>query len=134
SVEYDVPRRCLEPSTKEEQFCFDVGRRILAPDWLIADIRRFQFSDPRDLFDCLTSRLKLSKSTAARVMLEDYELAIGVAGRWRRLDGKWKLDRGRAFASPRLTPRDRKHLRATAMRWLAERVLPPGPYKIIGLS
>jgi hypothetical protein len=67
-------------------------------------------------------------------MLEDYALATGVAGRWRRVDGKWNLEPGRAFASPRLTPRDRKHLRTTAVRWLTEGAPPGEPYEIIGMS
>lgn len=134
SVEHDLPTRVLEPSRKEEHFCFDVARRILAPDWLIADVRRFHFAEPKDLFDCLTKTFKLSKSTAARVMLEDYELAVGVAGRWCRINGRWELDRGRAFASPCLKPKDRKLLRDAAKRWLCETVPPAAPYHIIGLS
>lgn len=134
SFENEIPMRLVEPSPREEHFCFDVARRILAPDWLIADIRRFRLAEPKDLFDCLTKRFKLSKLTAARVMLEDYQLAVGVAGRWRRVNEQWKLDRGRAFASPSLKPRDRKLLHAAAKRWLSESVLPEAPYGIIGLS
>lgn len=131
SKDEEIPKRLFGPSRREEDFCFDVGRRILAPEWLISDLQRYGLLDPEELFDCLTGKLKLSKPIAARVMLEDYELVVGVAGRWSRNEAEWKLERGGAYASPCLGRKERKSLHELARRWLETNIAPLGPYQIV---
>lgn len=67
----------------------------------------------------LVQRFQMSRDVAAQVMLQDYALAFGIAGRWSRRKGSWSLDQGRFYASPGLSTKHRKDLRAVALQSLA---------------
>lgn len=116
----DVPRRLIALTKTEENFCFDVARRVLAPRWMLNRLGILTLTDPEAIYKSLVEGCKLSRPTAARLMLEDYQLVQGVAGRWSPREGKWHLQRGRAYASPSLTPPQRVPLREVAKRFLEE--------------
>jgi len=118
SWDEDVPTRQFPVSADEEHFCFDAARRILAPEWLITYLSK-STRDIRNLYDLLCRRGRISRPTAARLLLSDYGLARGVAGRWRRLDQKWRLQPGTAIASSNLSVPERQAFRAQALRYLS---------------
>lgn len=121
SRETRIPARLFKATPREEHFCFDVGRRILAPDWMIADLGLTKMQDARAIFAVLTAKLGLSRPVAARVMLQDYMLARGVAARWARTNGHWGLVHGNVFASPSLGRQERERLRSVAKHWLEDK-------------
>jgi hypothetical protein len=129
SGEGDIPRRLSVLTKAEEHFCFDVARRVLAPRWMLNRLGVAALTDPGAIYKSLVEGCKLSRPAAARLMLEDYELVRGIAGRWSRRDGEWHLDPGRAYASPSLTARQRLPLREAAKRFLEE-----GPHSSSGLQ
>ncbi len=106
----DVPRRMFKPSTEEERFCFDVARWILAPEWHLLSLGVLTLRDPKHVFDLLTSKLKLSRPIASRIVLQDQCIFQGVAARWEKSEKGWKLQRGNAYASPTLSTKRRKML------------------------
>lgn len=112
------PRRIVDWTPREETFCFDVARRVLAPVRHLKELGVDETSDPLWIFSRLTRTLLLSKSMAAQVMLQDYRLARGVAGRWRREEGEWRLMPGAAWASPALRASVRREYHQIARRWL----------------
>jgi hypothetical protein len=118
SREGDIPRRLVLSNEKEEHFCYDVARRILAPKWHLEILRIRNMKDVTEIFKTLTERLKLSRTVAGRVMLADYDLACGVGGRWIKDNGKWILEGGGGSASPSLSPQQRKKLWNVALQWL----------------
>jgi hypothetical protein len=82
SRENSVPRQLQAPADKEEQFCSDVARRVLAPSWLIDRCRLREIADAKEVFRRLTDSagaFRLSKALAARVMLADYGLRLELA-------------------------------------------------------
>ncbi len=113
-----VPRRLAKATKAEEHFCFDVGRRILAPSWMveIAGIR--DLKNGKDIFTSLLRIFKLSRSVAARIMLQDYSLTSGVAAVWSCSDGTWKMKPGSCSASAHLKRGQRTELHDHARRWL----------------
>jgi hypothetical protein len=126
------PRRLGGRSTTEEHFCFDVGRMLLAPRWLLDHAQLTQVDDAGRVFSALTGRFQLSREVAAAVMLQDHHLACGVGGRWARASGSWKLERGRAYASECLTAAQRRRLREAAAAWLDTRSLAPsGDFRVV---
>lgn len=112
------PRRLVRHGTREEQFCFDVARRILTPMEHLRAIRVFDEKDPITIFSKLTQTLLLSRPWAARVMLADYPLVKGVAGRWVKEENGWRLQRGSAAATPTLSEVERRKLRGVAKKHL----------------
>ena len=134
SREREVPQQLQEPTEKEEIFCSDVARRVLAPRWLVEACCLKEMTDGKDVFAMLTDRrgpFRLSKPLAARVMLADYQLARGIGGMWVNSGGVWKAKPGMAYATQGLGERQRKLLRAMANYWLKHRREPPG-FRIIG--
>ena len=127
----EVRRR--EVLEKEEDFCFDVARHLLVPDWHLKQIRGRQISNVGELFSILTEEFRVSRPVAARVMLEDYALAEGIAGRWTKRNGEWSLDPGRAYASPSIASEMRKELHALAREWLASGTETVGDYRVAGI-
>jgi hypothetical protein len=121
----DVPTRQFPVSPGEEHFCFDAARRILAPEWLITSLSK-STPDIRNLYDLLSFRGRISRPTAARLLLSDYALAQGVAGRWRRDGREWRLEQGTAVASSNLSLSERKTFRAQALKCLNEEPVSPG--------
>jgi hypothetical protein len=121
----DVPTRQVPVSSDEEHFCFDAARRILAPEWLITSLSK-STRDIGNLYDLLSLRGRISRPTAARLLLSDYGLAQGVAGRWRRDGREWRLERGTAIASSNLSASERQTFRAQALRYLNEEPVSPG--------
>ncbi len=129
----EVPRRFVGHSKQEEYFCFDVARRVLAPDWHLDALDVAGSSEPQTMFGILTGQLCLSRPVAARVMLDDYELAKGVAGRWVRAEEGWKLEKNSACASPSLKRADRAPLREMARAFLKLRTKPDDNYTIVSV-
>jgi hypothetical protein len=124
-----IPRQLQAPNKREEVFCFDVARRVLAPNWLVDACRLRELGSGAAVFEKLIDgcgAFRLSKPLAARVMLGDYGLAKGVAGVWLRQDGVWTLRPGMAWASRGLSDRERKLLRGMASFWLRNRKVPSG--------
>jgi hypothetical protein len=117
----DIPKRFLPSSDAEEHFCFDVARRVLAPKWMVETVGLLHQCDAESVFRTLTEKFKLSRPAAARLMLADYRLAVGVAGRWSLVEGEWVLNRGESFASPKLTTGEKKVLHSTARNWLGDK-------------
>jgi hypothetical protein len=112
------PRRLQEQTRREEYFCFDVARHLLAPKAHLEAIGILNESDPAIVFTRLTGILLLSRPWAARVMLTDYELARGIAGRWVHGDNGWSVERGSSAATPSLSDREKKELRTAAVKYL----------------
>lgn len=118
---------------REESFCFDVGRRILVPEWQIDAFGIRSVNDAAAILKMFRERFRLNSIVAARVMLEDYGLVCGVAGYWTKgRDDAWQLDKRRFYASRHLSMPFRKLLLAATNKWLeegaatskSERVLP----------
>jgi len=120
----EVPKRLLQTSNEEEWFCTDVARRLLAPDWLLDKVGIKELSDFYEIFRMLNEKLLLPETVAARVMLQDYVLAHGIAGVWIQQNEKWTLRKGCAFASPTLSTEQRAKFRLAALRWLKNGVQP----------
>jgi len=127
-----TPRRLIEATKAEEHFCFDVARSLLAPRWMLEATKVTTLNDPRAIFDKLVDRLWLSRPVAASVMLADYQLVTGVAGRWTRSSGVWELGRGQAYASPTLDKKRRGILREKARRWLVDGARPQEAEGVFG--
>lgn len=102
------PRRLKPPSSWEENFCFDAARRILAPSRLVKAPGFLDGLSPGWMFWTVVKKLRLSRPTAARVLLDDHQVMTGVAARWLRRAGEWTLDRGSATATPRLSREERR--------------------------
>lgn len=90
----DLPRRPGDASPLEERFCFDVARQLLVP-WVLLE-RDLQRIWPPTSLDALirhvSATFQCSRLIAAHVVLRDYGLAEGVAGRLVRAEGKWKVE------------------------------------------
>lgn len=113
-----MPKRFFPPSKAEEHFCFDVARRLLAPRWMLKGAGLLDDRDVESVFETLITKFKLSRPVAARLILADYHLFTGVAGRWSLEAGEWKLNRGESFASPNLATREKRVLHSAAHSWL----------------
>jgi hypothetical protein len=81
-------------------------------------IRVFDDNDPSAIFLKLTRTLRMSRPWAARVMLADYSLAKGIAGRWIKTKNGWKQEPGSATATPTLSKAEKRKLREVAERYL----------------
>ncbi len=114
-----TPQRLMQHTKREEYFCFDVARRLLAPQEHLQAIGALQESDPAVVFEKLTGVLLLSRPWAARLILADLGLANGIAGRWVRTASGWKQEYHSATATPSLSRRDREGLRKAAGEYLA---------------
>lgn len=133
SKDGDIPQRLVPPTEAEERFCFDVARRVLAPRWMLEAVGLPSQYDAEPIFRMLTGKFKLSRPTAARLMLADYHLVTGVAGRWSFTEGEWKLSRGEASASPQLKVTERKVLHSAARNWLKGRNTEATFCRVLGL-
>jgi len=71
-----------------------------------------------DKFGALVKTFKLSRHVAARLLLQDYGLASGVAAVWTQSSGEWKMKGGNCFASPELGRHERARLHGVARAWL----------------
>jgi hypothetical protein len=129
-----TPERAQEATKAEESFCFDVARFVLAPRWALDRVNTQETGDPEALFQVLHDGLRLSKPLAARVMLDDYELATGVAGRWEGSAGLWTLQRGSACATSALTSPERKALWEMARAWVCDRAQPAIHHHVFGFD
>jgi hypothetical protein len=130
----DPPRRLFPTSDREEHFCFDVARRVLAPEWLIERSGIRNMTDGEEAFRLLvdpTGPFRLARPVAARVMLDDYRLARGIGGRCVLEDGQWSRQCA-AAASPRLNRDERASLWRIALTWLAQKRTPVG-YRVFSL-
>lgn len=129
-----VPVRRISHTRREEHFCFDVARYVLAPKQHLDAIGVFDESDPSIIFAGLTGKLLLSRPWAARVMLADYALAKGIAGRWKRTEQGWTLEYGSSSASPDLSQRERRKLREAVGKWLDSGTEPPRSMHIASIE
>ena len=120
SRSYDPPRRLFAWTEREESFCFDVARKVMAPRWLLDELGFFTSMSLEASLDTLVSRVGLSHPLAGRVIFADYKIEKGVAGRWKRKGtDTWVLERSTASASPDLTAKSRRTLHLLAEQWLA---------------
>lgn len=118
SREREIPTRLIRPSKGEEHFCFDVARRVLAPMWMIESAGILELRAATEIFAALLKTFKLSRPVAARLMLQDYRFASGVAATWMNCEGAWTMRRGNCFASPELSKAERSRLHNLARSWL----------------
>lgn len=129
-----VPVRRISYTRREEHFCFDVARHVLAPKQHLDAIGVFDESDPNKILAELTGRLLLSRPWAARVMLADYALAKGIAGRWKRTEQGWTPEYGSSSASPDLSQRERRKLREAVGKRLNSGTEPLGSMRIASIE
>ncbi len=129
-----VPSRRISHTNREEHFCFDVARHVLAPKKHLEYIGVFEENDPKKILTELTNRLQLSRPWAARVMLADYTLTKGIAGRWMKTENGWKPVFGSSSASPDLSQSERKKLRDIVAKWLDSGTETPGPMHISSIE
>lgn len=128
------PQRIIPHKQREEPFCFDVARRLLAPIQHLESIGIFKESDPEVIFFKLIKTLQISRPWAARIMLGDYSIVRGVAGRWKKQSKGWELEFGSATATPDLSPKERKIFREKAKRYLEDNETPGSGHRIISLK
>jgi hypothetical protein len=128
------PRRLFPQSSREEHFCFDVARNILAYEPHLRAIGLDKENDPAIIFTKLTDIFLLSRPWAARVMLADRGLATGIGGRWLKIADEWKLTPGSSAATPLLSARERIKLRNLAKEYLKDPNFQPEGYKIIAVK
>lgn len=134
SRDSETPQQLVASSQAEEHFCFDVARHVLAPDWLVHAAELERLSDASEVYRRLidwNGAFQLSQPIAARVMLADYQLAIGVAGRWVRGQDGWKCECSGASASPCLSTDERAFLWYVAESWLRRGIEWSG-FRVIG--
>jgi hypothetical protein len=129
-----VPERRVPHTNGEESFCFDVARHVLAPKEHLHAIGIFVERSPSVILAQLTKRLLLSRPWAARVMLADYALVRGIAGRWQRTEKGWTQVYGSSSATPSLTQRERRNMRETVDRWLEAGTEPPNSLQLTSLQ
>ncbi len=125
-----VPSRLVPRSKGEHDFCYDAARLVLVPPWLLTRLRLESATPLSTLLESLTDICRVSRSLAARLILDDYGLRSGIAGRWRRVDRQWK--REFACASSLTTRRQRDWLSRTALFWIREADSPPPGVTIVG--
>jgi hypothetical protein len=127
-----IPTRLVRATEAEEHFCFDVARRVLAPLPMVEFARIPTLRSDGDKFSALVKTFKLSRHVAARLLLQDYGLASGVAAVWTRSSGVWEMKRGNCFASPGLPRSERARLHGAARAWLNKEE-PAGHLNLTGL-
>ncbi len=118
SKEERIPTRLVRATEAEEHFCFDVARRVLAPLRMVKFAGIPDLPSDADKFHALVKTFKLSRQVAARLLLQDYGLASGVAAVWTHSSGGWEMRRGNCFASPELPRPERARLHGVARAWL----------------
>lgn len=118
SFETSIPRRLSAVTKREENFCFDVSRFVLAPWWLIEQSGVSKIRDVKRIFEILIGRFQMGKLAAARLLLSDYNIACGIAGRWGKSGKKWEPCRGQSCASGMLSNENRRNLRNIIRAWL----------------
>lgn len=121
-----VPARTIPHTHREEAFCFDVARHVLAPKEHLESLGVFHEENPSVIFNKLTDNLLLSRPLAARIMLADYALVKGIAGRWTRKEDGWKQEYGSSSASSDLPQTERKKLRLIVSKYLESGIEPTG--------
>lgn len=112
------PKRIVPKSKREEHFCFDVGRHLLAPVEHLELLGAFRNPDPVVLFSKLTDSLLISRPWAARLVLADHLLFRGIGGRWVSTASGWKQQPGGSAATPSLSQKERARLRNVVVRHL----------------
>jgi len=118
SSQEPIPKRLSPPSKNEEHFCFDVARRILAPEWMIRSVGISNLRDTSEMFLVTSKTFKLSRQMASRVLLQDYCFLSGVAAVWTKHEQGWKMKPGNCYASPDLSRKERMRLHGVARAWL----------------
>lgn len=111
-----IPTRLFPSNQAEHNFCFDVARHILGPEWLLEEVGVFHATSAVSIFDLLTNSLRISRPLAARLMLEDYKLRTGLADRWIRHGNEWQLDPGTSLVSPSISGSRKREVEIR--RWL----------------
>jgi IrrE N-terminal-like domain len=113
-----MPVRKQVHTKAEEHFCFDVGRRLLAPDWVLEQFDLRNSTDPRCVFETLSTQLKLSRPVAAQVMFRDRCFFSGFAGTWQHMDRQWRIRPGRFWTSPNFNRRELTRMKELCKAWL----------------
>jgi hypothetical protein len=124
-VDGAIPIRRIAHAPREEHFCFDVARHILVPRQHLEAIGAFLERRADLVMGKLTDKLLLSRPWAARVILADYALAKGIAGRWKRTELGWEPEYGSSSASPDIKERDRREMRSIVGKWLNRQIDSP---------
>jgi len=131
NVDGEEPTRIKTPDEKEERFCFDVARRILAPDWHLKAIGVEDSHNLNFIFEAMTETLALSREVAAQLILQDYCLVKGVGGRWIKKGESYILQRGKAYASPSLEKSERKELHEQCRKFIESGAKPDSNFQIV---
>lgn len=137
--EEPVPKRLngldAKAAGREEAFCFDAGRRVLAPDWAIKQLG-LATADADVILTTLTRCLNLSRDIAARAMLEDHALVEGVAHKWVLRNGEWKIESGHSFVSNSLKARTKeiKLLHQVSLGCLMKGVYPRSECSVVAFK
>ena len=126
----DPPKRLAAPTRREHNFCFDVARYVLAPQWLLDEADVFGALQVGEMLEILTNRLWISRTWAARVILGDYEIAYGFAGRWQKGRLGWSYEASSGSASPGMAAEERAICKTIAKQWLEEGAEPETGYYI----
>ena len=106
-----IPKRIRKWETAEEHFCFDVGRRLLAPRSLLKRVAGDRIVDCEATFRCLIESFQVSRQVAARILFQDFEYFTGWASRWVLSRGKWSMDVKCCVGSKDLSATQRRKLR-----------------------
>jgi IrrE N-terminal-like domain len=115
-----VPLWNADMRKQEEAFCFDVGRRLLVPEWHVRLSPLRETDDGERIFRTLTTQFQVSKEVAARTMLQDYRLVNGLAGEWRRSPEGWGPAPGKFFPSASLDAAHRDMLKVVVRAYLRD--------------
>ena len=116
----EIPKRIIKHSNKEETFCFQVAKQILAPYWLLDSLNITKIKNIKTLFNELTHNQKISNIVASRIIFEDYKLAIGIANNWNKIDNEWKIEKGNSASSKTLSKKEKDQLHNKAKKWIID--------------
>ena len=125
NMHLDIPRRLIDENKKElrereEIFCYDLARYLLAPEWVIKEMfpeHRLKSMNHFKTFEYFVRTLQITKPLASRLILEDYSLTNGFCGYWKLKGNKWDLDGNKAFYSKNFKGR-KNEVKKAVMDWL----------------
>lgn len=113
-----IPSRLASGSEREEAFCREVARRLLAPRWALEKITLSSDSHVSEMMNAVIAGLGITIPVASRVLLEDYALVVGVAGTWREVNSCGVPVSSGAHATRCLSRKERTDLRKLGTWWL----------------
>jgi len=109
-----------ELQEKEEHFCFDLARYLLAPSWILDRIGIRTIEDVKEVFMHLWKTLQLSKNVASQVLFQDQMLFVGRADVWKWNGSEWRQARGLSYPHPSLRSKRKlnEKVKDAARAWL----------------